>query len=136
MENEQLIQSIYVFADLLLKEILEQRCDPDNRFYLPGLPVTNQELLYVLTPVPPEVNVDPGLRSLWEELLNILMTENVYEDAPRLLKLRWLYRLDEVWLLAVVLAFIEQSDPKYKKAFLVLQGDSGNKGLDLSLVRV
>lgn len=135
MENEQLIQSIYVFADLLLKEILEQRCDPENRFYLPGLPVTNQELLYVLAPVQPEVNVNPGLRSLWEELSDTLMTEDVYEDAPRLLKLRWLYRLDEVWLLAVVLAFIEQSDPKYKKAFLVLQGDSGNKGLDLSLVK-
>ena len=135
MENEQLIQSIYVFADLLLKEILEQRCDPENRFYLPGLPVTNQELLYVLTPVQPEINVNPGLRSLWEELSDTLMTEDVYEDAPRLLKLRWLYRLDEVWLLAVVLAFIEQSDPKYKKAFLVLQGDSGNKGLDLSLVK-
>lgn len=135
MENGQLIQSIYTFGDLLLKEILEQRCDPGSRFYLPGLPVTNQELLYVLTPVQPEVNVNPGLRALWEELRDTLMTEDVHEDAPRLLKLRWLYRLDEAWVLAIVLAFMDQSDPKYRRAFLLLQGDSGDKGVDLSLVK-
>lgn len=136
MENKELIDSIYTFADFLLKEILEQRCDPDTRFYLPGLQVMNQELLDALTPDQPEVNATPGLRAMWEGLLQTLMSEEVYDDAPRLLKLRWLYRLDEVWLLAVMLAFIEQSDPKYRKAFLVLQGDSGNKGVDIFLVKV
>lgn len=136
MENGQLINNIYTFADLLLKEILEQRCDPDSRFYLPGMQVMNQELFDALSPFQPEARVTPGLHTMWEELLHTLMSEEVYDDAPRLLKLRWLYHLDEVWLLTVILSFIGQSDPRYRKAFLVLQGDSGVKGVDVFLVKV
>lgn len=39
MENGELLQSIYTFSDFLLHEILEQRCNPESGFYLPGLPV-------------------------------------------------------------------------------------------------
>ncbi len=135
MENGQLLQDICTFSDFLLHEILERRCDPENRFYLSGLPVTNQELLQVLTPFPPQGSATSELLALWEGLRDMLMAEPVSEDAPRLLKLRRLYRLDALWMLAVVLAFVGQSDPKYRKAFLILQGDSGSTGPDLSLVR-
>ncbi len=133
MEKEW-IDNVYAFADFLFREVLEQRCEPDGGFYLPGLEVTNQELLRVLSPGMPEATATTELRVQWERVLLTVMADDVYADAPRLQKLRWLYRLDEIWVLAVVLAFVHQSDPKYRKAICVLQGDSGNEGLDLSLI--
>jgi tRNA A37 threonylcarbamoyladenosine biosynthesis protein TsaE len=61
------------------------------------------------------------------------MTEN--EGELRLPKLCRLYQLDEVRFLAVVLAFARQLDPKYEKAILMLQGDSGRRGVDPFLLR-
>lgn len=138
MENGELLQSIYTFSDFLLHEILEQRCNPESGFYLPGLPVTNQELLKALAPfrLPEQENATQGLLALWRKLRDVLMAEAVNEDAPRLLKLRRVYCLDELWTLAVVLAFARQSDPKYRKAFLILQGDSGSTGVDVSMLKV
>lgn len=133
--NDQLLNRIYAFADCLLKEVLEQRSDPDIEFYLPGLAVTNGELLDVLALDRSGAKALPELRAQWEGLLLTLMTETVYESATRLLKLRWLYQLDEVWVLAVILAFVHRSDPKYKKAISVLQGDSESSGVDIFLVR-
>ena len=134
MENKW-ITRIYIFADRLFREVLEQRCEPDGGFYLPGLEVANQELLRVLSPGMPEPTATTELRTQWEQMQLMVMSDDVYADAPRLQKLRWLYRLDELWVLAVVLAFAHQSDPKYRKAVCVLQGDSGNEGIALSLVK-
>ena len=134
MENKW-ITRIYIFADLLFREVLEQRCEPDGGFYLPGLEVANQELLRVLSPGMPEPTATTGLRVQWERVLFMMMSDDVYADAPRLQKLRWLYRMDEIWVLAVVLAFVHRSDPKYRKAICVLQGDSGNTGVDLTLIK-
>ena len=111
MENKW-ITRIYIFADLLFREVLEQRCEPDGGFYLPGLEVANQELLRVLSPGMPEPTATTELRTQWEQMQLMVMSDDVYADAPRLQKLRWLYRLDELWVLAVVLAFAHQSDPK------------------------
>lgn len=134
MENKWIAQS-YIFADLLLKEILEQRCDPDGGFYLPGLAVANNELLQVLTPYLPDAHASEELQSGWNELLRTMMSDDVCADGPRLQKLRWLYRLDGVWLLAVVLAFVHRSDPKYQKAVAVLQENAESRGVDFFVVK-
>lgn len=132
MENKWIAQS-YIFADLLLKEILDQRCEPDSGFYLPGLAVANSELLQVLTPHLKDAHASEGLQSGWNELLRTMMSDDVYENGFRLQKLRWLYRLDGIWLLAVVLAFVHRSDPKYQKAVAVLQENAESRGVDFLL---
>ena len=79
MENKWIAQS-YIFADLLLKEILDQRCDPDGGFYLPGLAVANNELLQVLTPYLPDAHASEELQSGWNELLRTMMSDDVCAD--------------------------------------------------------
>ena len=133
--NEAYLEELYAFADHLLREILDRRCDPDSRFYLPGLPVTNSELLGVLGSAPLPAAASEAVRSMWDGLMLTALTENVCESAPLLLRLRWLYNLDEVWMLALVLAFARRSDPKYEKSIAILQGDSGRSGVDVFLVK-
>ena len=133
--NEAFLEGLYAFADHLLREILDQRCDPEERFYLPGLPVTNRELLGTLGNTTRPAAASAPVRSMWDGLMLTPLTENLYESAPLLLRLRWLYQLDEVWMLALVLAFVRRSDPKYEKSIAILQGDSGRSGVDVFLVK-
>lgn len=131
--DASVLRELTGFADLLFCEVLTQRCDPEGLFCLPGLPVTNRELLASLVSECPRPEATRRLRDAWERLLLSALTEG--EDEPRLTKLCRLYRLDEAWLLALVLSFAHRLEPKYEKAILMLQGDSGRRGVDPSLVR-
>ena len=131
--NQQFLRDVFTFADQLLREILEQRCDPAVAFYLPGFPVTNAELISSLSPSPVVPEASDSLRAAWADLLSFQSEEPISEDSPRLLQLLWLYGLDELWVLTLLLAFVQRSDPKYEKVFRVLQGDSGRGGLDTSM---
>lgn len=131
--NESVLLKLTEFADLLFREVLTQRCDPEGMFYLPGLPVTSSELLASMVTDRPHANATHQLKDAWNHLrLSLLKDEN---EGLRLPKLCRLYQLDEVWILALVLAFVQRLEPKYEKAVLMLQGDSGKRGVTHSLVR-
>ena len=132
--NDHFLEQVTSFADLLLGELLQQRCAPKTDFHLPCLPVTDGELLHSLQPAQPVTKASVRLRETWEVLLNALRNETVYRDTPRMVQLCWLYRMEPAWVLATVLAFIHSSAPKYEKAFAILQGDSGRRGTDAFLI--
>lgn len=131
--NESLLNVLAGFADLLFHEVLTQRCDPEGLFCLPGLPVTNRELLGAFVTDRPHAEATHQLQDAWNRLLLCVMMER--EGDLRLPKLCRLYQLDEVWVLALVLTVAHRLDPKYEKAILLLQGDSGRRGVDPFLVR-
>ena len=119
--------------DALLAEVLEQRSDLGNEYYLPGFPVTDSEVLGVLQNILLPLQASDELLEAWEGLQE-MYTEEVNALSPRMVQLGWLYSLNPVWRLALLLTFAYEKDPKYEKAFLLLQGDSGRKGVDLYLV--
>lgn len=131
--NDSLLRELAEFADLLFKELLTQRCDPEELFYLPGLPVTNRELLASMVTNRSYAKAPRRLCDAWAQLFRSVSADE--GEQPRLSKLCRIYRLNEVWALAVVLSLAYQLDPKYQKAVSALQGDSGRKGIDCSLVR-
>ena len=133
-ENIIFLNQIEVFADALLAEVLEQRGELDNEFYLPGFPVTDSEVLGVLQNVLFPLQSSEKLLKAWGEVLKSMDTEGVGAFSPRMVQLRWFYSLDSVWMLAVLLAFVYEKEPKYEKVFMLLQGDSGRRGIDLFLV--
>ena len=90
--NETVMQKLTGFADLLFREVLTQRCDPEGLFCLPGLPVTNRELLASLVTERPHAEATYPLRDAWNRLLLTALTES--EGEARLPKLVRLYRLD------------------------------------------
>lgn len=124
-------REITAFADQLLRELLAQRCDPEGLFYLPGLPVTNRELLAALVTDRRSAEASSQLSSEWNRLLLTALRES----DLRLSKIVRLYQMDEVWILALVLTLAQRLDPKYEKAIRLLQGDSGRRGVDPSLLR-
>jgi len=132
--NDQFLEYVTSFADLLLLELLQERCDPESGFHLPWLPVTDSELIHSLQPALPVTKASVQLREKWTALSEMLQIETVYQDTPRLVQLCWLYRMSPAWVLATVLAFIHRSAPKYEKAFALLQGDSGRRGTDVFLI--
>jgi len=132
--NDFFLEQMTRFADQLLGELLQQRCDPEKKFYLPCLPVTDEELLGSLQAAQPAAKASQTLQENWKFLSEFLQSEMVYEHTPRMVQLCWLYRMSPAWVLAAVLAFIHRSAPKYEKAFSLLQGDSGRRGTDVFLV--
>jgi len=122
------------FADALLAEVLEQRSNLENEFYLPGFPVTDSEVLGVLQDVLFPLGASAELLKAWEDMKKKLYIEEVSAISPRMVQIRWFYSLNPVWTLALLLAFVYEKDPKYEKTFLLLQGDSGRKGMDIFLV--
>lgn len=131
--NKRLISGIYAFADALLGELLERRCDPVSGFYLSGLPLMEKELLPVLLEEKSSACASASVLEAWEAVKKALQAETVSRDMPRMIQLCWLYDMDELWTLAVILAFVQRSAPKYEKVFALLQGDSGRIGLDVFL---
>ena len=134
-KNRMFLEKVYSFADCLLKEVLEKRCNPEFYFYLPGLPVTDEELLQALSENKNFPKAGEHVQKRWEELMKEVRTSSIGQDSPRLLQLFYLYNLDELWCLAVILSFVCRGEPKYKKAFLILQGDSVRKEVDIFLVQ-
>lgn len=134
-KNRLFLEKVYSFADCLLKEVLEKRCNPEFYFYLPGLSVTDEELLQALSGNKNFPKAGEHVQKRWEELMKEVRTSSIGQDSPRLLQLFYMYNLDELWCLAVILSFVCKGEPKYKKAFLILQGDSGRKEVDVFLVQ-
>lgn len=132
-KNKRLLSGIYAFADALLGEILERRCDPESGFYLQGLPLMEKELLSALQQDRASACASVSVLEAWNAVKNALQAETVSRDMPRMIQLCWLYGMDELWILAVILAFVQRSAPKYEKVFALLQGDSGRMGLDVFL---
>lgn len=133
--NMDVLNQIETFVDALLAEVLEQRSNLENEFYLPGFPVTDSEVLGVLQDVLLPLRVSDELLEMWEKVQEKMYTEEISTLSPRMVRLRWFYHLNPVWSLAVLLSFVYEKDPKYDKAFLLLQGDSGRKGVDLFLIK-
>ncbi len=131
--NHSLLRELAEFTDLLFKELLTQRCDPEELFCLPGLPVTNRELLASMVTNRSYAKSSQRLCGAWGHLFRSVSAD--VGEQPRLSKLCRIYRLSEAWVLAVVLSFAYQLDPKYQKAVAALQGDSGRKGIDCFLLR-
>ena len=132
--NKEFISQAEFFVDALLAEVLEQRGELENEFYLPGFPVTDSEILGVLQDCLLPIKGSYELLTAWEEVREKVNTKEVSTISPRMVQLRWFYSLDPVWTLALLLTFVYEKDPKYDKAFLLLQGDSGRKGVDIFLV--
>lgn len=133
-ENSVFFSQAEKFIDALWAEVLKERSNLENEYYLPGVPVTDSEVLGVLQDAYFPLKASSGLLELWEELLEEMDTQELGESSTRMVKLRWFYSLDPVWCLAVLLTFFYEKDPKYEKAFLLLQGDSGRIGVDLFLI--
>lgn len=135
-ENENIVffKQAENFIDALLAEVLKERSNLENEYYLPGAPVTDSEVLGVLQDAYFPLRASSSLSELWEELLEEMGTQEVGEFSTQMVKLRWFYSLEPVWCLAVLLTFFHEKDPKYKKVFSLLQGDSGRKGVDLFLI--
>lgn len=131
--DASVLRELTEFADLLFREVLTQRCDPDGFFHLPGLPVTNRELLASMVTDCPCPSATDRLQAAWDRLLRSALSED--GDNVRLTKLCHLYRPDPLWLLALTLCFACRLEPKYEKAVRMLQGDSGRTGVDPSLLR-
>lgn len=133
--NMDLFNQAEAFVDALLAEVLEQRSNLENEFYFPGFPVTDSEVLGVLQDVLLPLRASAKLLEAWEDVKEKMYLEEVSAISPRMIQLRWFYSLNPVWTLALLLAFVYEKDPKYEKAFLLLQGDSGRRGMDIFLVR-
>ena len=131
--NEAFLQELISFADLLFREVLTQRCDPEGMFYLPGLPVTNRELLTALVERRYKAEATRQLKDAWNQLFLTIFSEG--EKDLRLPRICQIYQLNEMEILTLVLTFVQQLDPKYEKAILVLQGDSGRRVLDSFLLK-
>ena len=132
--NMDFLNQAEAFVDVLLAEVLEQRSNLENEFYLPGFPVTDSEVLGVLQDVLFPLRASQELLEMWKEVQEKMYTKEVSAMSPWIVQLRWFYSLNPVWTLALLLACVYENDPKYEKAFLLLQGDSGRKGLDIFLV--
>ena len=44
--NDSILNGVCEFVNHLLKEVLAKRCDFKELFYLPGLPVMDEELIF------------------------------------------------------------------------------------------
>ena len=133
-ENIDFLNQAEEFTDALLAEVLKERSNLENEYYLSGVPVTDSEVLGVLQDAYFPLKASSAISELWEELLEEMKTEDVDEFSTRMVKLCWFYSLNPVWCLAVLLTFFYEKDPKYEKVFSLLQGDSGRKGIDLFLI--
>lgn len=133
--NRMFLEKVYRFADCLLKEVLEKRCNPEIHFYLPGLPVTDEELLPALAEYQNFPQAGEKVLRKWRELMDEVRTSFIGQSSPRLLQLFYIYDLDEVWCLAVIFSFVCRCESKYRKAICILQGDSGHKEPDIFLVQ-
>lgn len=132
--NELLLQSICKFADSMLKEVLERRSQLNYEFYLPGMPVTDEELVNSLSNTMIYSRSSSELKEKWQELLKVITVDYVDRESPRMMQLCYLYGLKEIWILAVIITYVYQVDSKYEKAILMLQGDSGRKRPDVFLI--
>lgn len=132
--NKRFLSGIYAFADALLGEILKRRCNPEGEFYLQGLPLLEKELLSALMEEKPSACASASVLDSWNAVKKAMQADSVSSDMPRMIQLCWLYGLDEIWILAVILAFVQSSAPKYEKVFALLQGDSGRRGVDVFLI--
>ena len=47
--NDSILNGVCEFVNHLLKEVLAKRCDFKELFYLPGLPVMDEELIFSMT---------------------------------------------------------------------------------------
>lgn len=133
-ENMLFWNQAEAFVDALLAEVLEQRSDLENEYYLPGFPVTDSEVLGVLQDVLLPLRASDELLEAWEDIKGKIYIEEVSDASPRMMRLCWFYSLHPIWTLALFLAFVYEKEPKYEKAYLLLQGDSGRKGMDIFLL--
>ena len=115
----EFLDKVCSFAEELLKEVLEQRCNPKRDFYLPGLPVTDGELLSSLSEDRMLPKASESLHRKWEEIMEEAEFLGIGQNSPRLLQLFYLYNLNEVWRLALLLSFVYKWEPKYEKAFQI-----------------
>ena len=133
-QNHALLKYICHFVDDLLKEVLERRCDLNDFFYLPGLPVLDEELKTSLTYNASFPQASSALCEQWQGLSEHLRSGDARKDSPRMLQLCYLYDIEELWLLALILTYVYQLEPKYEKTFFILQGDTGRKAPDVFLI--
>ena len=132
--NMEFLNQIEIFVDALLAEVLEQRSNLENEYYLPGFPVTDSEILGILQDLLFPLKASKELLEMWENVQEAMQEEEISILSFRAVRLRWIYSLSPLWTLALILAFVYEKDPKYEKAFLLLQGDSGRKGIDVFLI--
>ena len=135
VNNRMFLEKVCDFADELLKEMLEKRCNPEVAFYLPGLVVTDEELIMTLSENRTFPRAGEKVQQIWEELMEEVRTTPVGSSSPRLLQLFYRYNLDETWCLAVIFSLVCRWEPKYKKALLILQGDRGYQEADVFLIQ-
>lgn len=132
--NHIFLQCVCDFADSLLKEVLIRRSELKNNFYLPGMPVTDEELVPSLSDNVAFARASVDLNRKWQELIQLLKMDNVDEDSPRMIQLCYLYDLKELWIFVLIITYVYRVDSKYEKAFLMLQGDSGRRKPDVFLI--
>lgn len=135
VNNRMFLEKVCDFADELLKEVLQKRCNPEVAFYLPGLAVTDEELMMTLSENRTFPRAGEKVHKIWEALMEEVRTTPVESSSPRLLQLFYRYNLDETWCFAVIFSFVCRWEPKYKKALLILQGDRGYQEADAFLIQ-
>lgn len=134
IDNKTVLQQICDFADMLLKKVLEERCNPNEFFYLPGMAVLDEELLGSLSYSKKDKRISTDLQKRWIIILDSIVKENVDRNSSRMAQLYYLYEPKEIWLFAICMTFVYSSDPKYKKAFSILQRNIHEKGIDAFLL--
>ena len=120
------------FCLQLLGEVLLRR---SKLGYIPGLPVTDGELLDALNmkSTAPSAKASSELAEQWREMLRFC-TDEASGSKLRMPLLSFHYLPSPVWLLAVILAFSVRHDSKAEKAVILLQGDRALRCPDVSMV--
>ena len=134
IDNKTVLQHICDFADDLLKKVIEQRCNPNEFFYLPGMAVMDEELLGSLAYSQENKQISSDLQKQWFIISESLKMETVNRNSSRMAQLCYLYEPEELCFFAICMTFVYSCDPKYKKAFGILQGTIQEKGIDIFLL--
>ena len=73
-DNHSILNGVCEFVNLLLKEVLDKRCDFKELFYLPGLPVMEEELIFSMTEGSNYAQSTSTLKNMWKSLLEVIKT--------------------------------------------------------------
>lgn len=133
-DNHSILNGVCEFVNLLLKEVLDKRCDFKELFYLPGLPVMEEELIFSMTEGLNYAQSTSTLKNMWKSLLEVIKTNEVDTDSSRMTQLCYLYELNELWIFSIVITYAYRCAPKYEKSFLLLQGDTKRSKPDAFLI--
>ena len=132
--NDSILNGVCEFVNHLLKEVLAKRCDFKELFYLPGLPVMDEELIFSMTEGLNYGQSTSTLKNMWKSLLEVIKTNEVDTDSSRMTQLCYLYELNELWIFSIVITYAYRCAPKYEKSFLILQGDTKKSKPDAFLI--